>query len=304
MTLQLEQQLQRHLDYLQQDPQNYHLLLTISEDYRQLNQLELVEQYYLLSQVAKARHYQKQQESDKAMAILEDLYESNNDNAECNGLLALLYFDANQIERSLYFCQRALALNNQQLEAKIVRLLLKTLDNEASLSELRQQLDETPNECRLWFALGTVAMKELDYLAANDAFLKAIAIWPDFYEAWVYSGWCHLLQNNAQKAKAAWQQAIHLDTNKAEGWAGLALINALQGNTARAKQYLAQSREHDEQCFLISITEMILLNKHAPEKAAKLLQNLVPNLASQMDELCSQLNLTPSNASLETIINS
>lgn len=298
MTTQLEQQLQRHLHYLQQDPQNSNLLLTISDYYRQLGQLNLADDYLNQAktiitneaQFLQAQGYQQRQESDKAITILEQLINVYPEHANSQGLLSLLYFDNNQIEKAQLACDNALILNNKQPEACLVHLLLKTLAHTVSISELQAQLDITPQECRLWFALGSVAMNEMNYLTANDAFLQAIAIWPDFYDAWIYSGWCYLVQNKPSNAKQAWQKASELDEEKADAWAGLALINALEDKELIAKEYLTKSREKDEQCFLIAMTDIILLNKHHPEKAADILETIAPNLASQMSQLSLELN--------------
>lgn len=359
----VQEKLQRHLDYLTQDESNVSLLLSISHCYRQIgkqdlaqtflddakrlsglaywteqgllhldsNQLVLakdaleralaeqdspVRRYQLAyclfrnrefepallllhsdksqetlfeSGLLKARIYQQLQQTDDAVLILENLFALNASHAEIAGLLALLHFDNNALERAELLSNSALAIRPDNMEAQLVRVLLKTLRNEISTSEIESLLVKHPDECRLWFALGTIEMQHMDIAAAGIAFSQATRIWPQFYECWISLAWCQLFQNDLGAAERSYQQAMQADPGQADALAGLALVNALRKDMTSARVYLEKSKALNESCFLAAMTEVIMANEHSPEQAAERLMKALPGLDRQIEPLLNQV---------------
>jgi len=360
-TQQLQETLQRHLGYLQQDKNNVTLLMTISDYYRQLkdwgsaqqyldtakqfskqtywayqgllyldagelnlakeafiqalaeedtpaNRYQLAYCFYLnrefslalntlnspqqssvdcSSELLKAKILHHLQRSDEAISLLEQLIIHHDANAELAGLLALLYFDTNELEQAKLVSNKALALNAENSEGQLVRLLLKTLKNEVSLEEIETLLLRIPDECRLWFALGATQLRHLNFFAAERAFSRATELWPSFYDSWINSGWCHLLQDNLDKSEKAYQQAVVIDAERAEGWGGLALVNALRANMVEAKKWLKKTRELDSGCFLVTLTQLIIANQENPEQAQELFDRALPKISAEIDRMLS-----------------
>lgn len=361
-TQEVQEIIQRHLNYLAQDNTNFNLMLRISDAYRQLNNWELAQRYlddakqssgqkflteqgllYLDSsqhelakealtqalkeletpehrfnlgyclylnhdfdsalsvlnasseteprhenELLKAQILHHLQRQDEAIVLLEQLIIHNNSSAETAGLLALLYFDQNNIERAELLSNKALAINPENSEGQIVSVLLKAMRNEAQVTEIEYLLTSNPNECRLWFALGTTQMQHMNVTAAEKAFAIATQIWPNFYDSWISAGWCHLLQNNLDKAEAAYQQAVNIDADNADGWGGLALVSALRNNMDQANEWLEKTLILDAHCFLGSVTQIIIANQQDPKQAAKLFNSTFPEAGTEINWMLAE----------------
>ena len=203
------------------------------------------------------------------------------------GLLALLHFDNDDAEKADFFSKKALILNPAHYEAQLVRMLLRALHNKATIPEIEALIAINPQDSRLWFALGSKHMSTLNLPAAEHAFLQSTIIWPHFYHSWICTAWCHLLQNKIEEAHIAYQQAINIDSNAADGWGGLALIYALRHNMTEANIRLQTSDRLDPACFLASVTRIILANQSSPNNAAKEFNLAFPDIAPEINRILS-----------------
>ena len=237
----LQVRLDRHLSYLEQDPDNFNLLLSISEHYQQLGEQDLSQQFL-----------------DDAKSRLEHSLTINESNSKNAGLLALLYFDADDIVQAEVFSNKALALNPNEYHGQLVHILLKTLCNEITVPEIESLLSIAPEEGRLLFALGTTHMRLMNFPAAEHAFVQASQLCPNFYENWIGYGWCQLLQNKLDDAEKAYQHAVKIDGHSADGWGGLALVRALAKDKTEAEKWLKKAHALNAECFLAAITRIIL----------------------------------------------
>ena len=264
---QLQEKLQRHKTYLDQDPDNRNLQLTVG----------------LLT--AQILHHQEQ--INDAIMLLEQLSFVHESSADVAGLLALLHFDNHDATKAELLSNKARALDPNNYEGRLVHMLLRALKNEASLDEINVLIEINPQDSRLWFALGTTQMRHMDFTAADIAFSQATLIWPNFYDSWICSGWCQLLQNNLEAAKTVYQKAVSIDADAADGWGGLALICALQNEISESKERLQQTERLDPACFLAAITRIILANQTNPEDAAKLFNATFPDVAPEITRILS-----------------
>lgn len=267
MIQQLQEKLQRHRNFLEQDPNNTNLLLTVG----------------LLN--AQLLHHQEK--INEAIALLERLLFTHEFSADVAGLLALLYFDNHDTVNAELLSNKARTLNPDNYEGQLVHMLLRALKNEATVDEINALIEINPQDSRLWFALGTTQMRHMNVTAATQAFSQATQIWPDFYDSWICAGWCHLLQNNIEKADLAYQHAVSIDERAADGWGGLALICALRNDMATAHIRLQKTEQLDPTCFLAAITRIILANQSNPDDAAIQFNALFPDVASEIKRILS-----------------
>lgn len=262
----LQQQLDRYLGYLAQDRENINLLLNISDAYRVLNDFERSKHY-----LDQAKEYINQPEDlafhearllhhvgelDQAILLLEQSIK----NPETLGLLALLHFDNNSIEKAELTSNEALTLQPTQSNGLLVQLLIKALNHEVTIHEVQDLLESQPNESRLWYVLGTTQLNQLNCLAAEEAFLKATNIHPEFYDCWICLGWCYLLQDNLNAAEAIYQNALNLDPEQAEGYAGLAIVNILQNKITEGESYLKQAENIDPNNFYVDFARKLIFD--------------------------------------------
>lgn len=258
----LQEKLDRYLVYLEQDTNNPHLLLTTG-----LLKAEILHHTHHLSE---------------AIELLEALLLDYQSCAEITGLLSLLYFDNQNTVKAESYSKQTLLIDPTNYEAKLVRLLLQTLENNASADEINALIQKEPLDSRLWFILGSTQMRDMNIAAAEHAFMQATTIAPNFYDSWICSGWCYLLQNNLDKATHAYQQARHLDSEAAEGWGGSAIIHALQHQMPEAQRDLEKTESLDSTCFLAKITRLIMANHSSQEAAAAQFHLTFPDIASEM----------------------
>ncbi|MFC3909496.1 tetratricopeptide repeat protein [Legionella dresdenensis] len=233
----------------------------------------------------------------EAIFVLESLY--NPEDAAIIGLLAILHFDNGNAEKAHKYSEQALALNPENFEATLTSVLLRTLDKQATASEVEELIVSYPQESRLWFALGTIYMTNMKLPAAEKAFLQAAKYHPEFYDNWISLGWCYLLQDNITQAKNAYGNALKL-SDAADGWGGLAVVHALTGNFADAESAIQKTRTSDLHCFLAAIAEVIINLQTNKQQCGALFNQTFPESASTMQFLLSQAvnSLNPSDKTL------
>lgn len=232
-----------------------------------------------------AKIYHQLQQSEQAITILEGLHAESPADARVSGLLSLLCFDENNLEKAERLCLLTLENDAGNSEGLLVEVLLKTMQDKATVADIELLLANTPQESRLWFALGTTQMRLMNIPAAEDAFFKATQIWPDFYDGWMSLAWCYLLQNQLTLAENVYHQAIEIDDDYADAWGGLALVSALQDDMETAQKWLAKARLLDVNCFLVTLTEIIIGNQVNSEDAAKQLDKAFPEVATEINRI-------------------
>ena len=228
------------------------------------------------------------QRIEDAITLLEQLLIQHESEPEAAGLLALLHFDNHNEERAELFANLSLALSPNNYDGKLVSILLKTVRNEVTLAEIESLRSVNPEDGRLLYALGTTHMRHMNFPAAEQAFFQISQIWPFFYENWIRYGWCHLLQDNLEKAEWAYQQAVIIDEKNADGWGGLALASALRNHMIQSEKWLEKAHLFDSGCFLAAITRIILANHIDPEQACKQFNTSLPEIASEINTMLSR----------------
>jgi hypothetical protein len=112
--------------------------------------------------------------------------------------------------------------------------LSKTLEKIASLlkgdpaaaeRELLQALQESPKEALLFFNLGAVYERTSRLDDAAAAYEKAVALRPDFADAWVNLGTVRARQGDLKRARESWERAVVLDQNS-PAWENLNRLTA------------------------------------------------------------------------------
>jgi tetratricopeptide (TPR) repeat protein len=89
-------------------------------------------------------------------------------------------------------------------------IVLKRLgDHEGSTVSLTSL--NAPKEARRAYEKGTAAMSESKWLAAQKNFEKAVALYPQYAQAWCYLGEALHAQSQGKQARAAWERAIQAD---------------------------------------------------------------------------------------------
>ena len=224
-----------------------------------------------------ARILHGQGELEQALNLVTSVVEHEQDDSEALGLLALLYFDLDENDLAQQAAQQCLSLNPENYDARLIDAMLRLTTQETTVEEIEELLHINPDDCRLWFALGSVHMSQCTLDLAALSLQKAIEIYPEFYDCYIALGWCLLLQDNVAEAFNTYQVASDLVPELADSWGGLALIHALKEEYLEAEQLIEKSKKLNAECFLAEIAESIYFNHKNPIKAKEHLVTALRN---------------------------
>ena len=128
---------------------------------------------------------------------------------------------------------------------------------------------------------------------------------PNHIGTWHLLAWTHLMKNNIDQAKDAFDKAYDLDRNFGETHGGLASIYALQGNKELAEKHIKIANRLDPLGFSSIYAQMVLLNLDGrPQEAQNLFEKVkntehevlgtTPNklIETRLAELASQQQRT------------
>jgi Tfp pilus assembly protein PilF len=120
-------------------------------------------------------------------------------------------------------------------------------------------------------------MTQGEFALATEQFKKTLEVQPEFYDCHIALGWSQLLNDELPEAHETYQNAISMVDDLADGWAGLAVIYALNANLEQAEQLITKAKALDDDCFLTQIAEVIY-NTHKNTQQSQ--QNLLSVLTN------------------------
>lgn len=155
----------------------------------------------------------------------------------------------------------------------------RLLDQKVAAEQLiRNRLESTPNDAKLWCTLGDLtmdddfyrhawevsgqksaraqrslarsAMRSGDYQTAQQHWEKAVAISPLFSgETWFSLGWCCIKTKNAHKALIALTRAAQMNPEDGETWNNLAAVHMHQEHWKEAFSSLTEAVKHNRESW-------------------------------------------------------
>lgn len=224
-------------------------------------------EHYPDAELLMARILHRQGSMEDAVELLAHLLEENSHNADALGLLALIYFDINQEEQAHQMSTAALVIDPDNYDARVVNILIRLMSQETTVEEIQELLNISPQDSRLWFALGNTYMALGDFELAEEALEKTIALYPEFYDSYISLGWCQLLNDELDDAQDTYQRAVVLAEDIADGWGGLALVSALKADFSTTDTLINKARHLEPESFLTQLAEAMYLDQKSPEQA-------------------------------------
>ena len=235
-----------------------------------------------------ARILQQQDRLEQAISLLENQLIENPGDAVTLSFLSLLHFDNNNETLAAKFCNRALELNPDVYDARLVNIMLRLFEQETSVEEIEALLQINPDDSRLWFALGSTYMTQGDFSLAEQYLTKTIEIHPEFYDCYIALAWSQLLNDKIAEAHESYQNAISLEDSLADACGGLSIIYSLSADLKQTEQLIVKANSLNPDCFLTQIAEVIYLNHTSPKDAQ---QQLFTTLSSQKTTVSEKLAL-------------
>ncbi|WP_447501307.1 tetratricopeptide repeat protein [Acinetobacter oleivorans] len=210
-----------------------------------------------------------------AIASLRNAINLNPRHAEALGNLALLQYETNN-NFSDYLnvketAQQALAINPYQFEALLA--LGEVQLNERSISAAQNTfnltLEHYPQAGRAWSGLGQLEFYEMNLEKAEQHLLKAVEYMNNHVGTWHVLAWCYILKQDIANAEKAFEISLPLNTEFADSYGGLAVVEAMKNNTSKAKQLIQQAYDIDEHSMAAQYAEYVLLNNANQVDAAQ-----------------------------------
>lgn len=221
------------------------------------------------AQILMARLLHMKGEINEALTLITHVLAANQDNEEALGFLSLLYFDTNQEDLALITAKRALEINPHHYDAQVISIMTRLMTQDTTIEEIQNLLHHNPEDSRLWFALGNTYLAQNHTPRAITSFQKAIALYPDFYDAYTLLAWCHLLNDDLIHAKEIYDMATQLASHLSDAWGGLALTHALKQDFDTAKRFIHQVKSLDSECFLSELAQTICHANQSPSETPK-----------------------------------
>lgn len=228
---------------------------------------------------AKVMHHLEQPED--AISALQKAIALNPLHTEALGNLALLQYETDHnlsdYSEAKETAQKALKISPYQLEALLA--LAEIQLNERNISDARKNfnliLEHHPQSGRAWSGLGQLEFYETNIDQAEKYLLKAVEFMKDHVGTWQVLGWCYVLKNNIEKAAWAFEIALPLNTEFADSYGGIAVVEAMRHNTVAAKQWIKKAFELDEHSMAATFAEYVLLNHQGSSEAAQQKMNSI-----------------------------
>lgn len=212
----------------------------------------------------RALHYLGELEGDGgAITTAQRHLEAHAEDAEMAGMLALLWLDAGDLEKSRRWSARALELAPAGHDALLAAGTVALGDeDEAKAREIfTSAIEARPKSGRAWAGLGLANLLNLNLPAAQRELEHAVSHMPNHIGTWHALAWTQLLQNNLDGAKASFERALALDANFGETHGGLGSVAARQGRWDEARRYAEVARRLDPNSFSARFVQLLELQR-------------------------------------------
>jgi len=163
------------------------------------------------------------------------------------GIASLIALDANQLDKASEWAEQAIGAGAVSVEAFLTASAMALMQQDAIEAQdyAQQVLQVQANNGRAWSSLGLAQMLNLELGNACASLEQATTFIPDHIGTWHALGWAYLLQKDYAAAQRAFDTALELDHNFGETHGGLAVIAAIQGQTAIAREHARRAHGLD-----------------------------------------------------------
>ncbi|MFT4171336.1 MAG: tetratricopeptide repeat protein [Rhodocyclaceae bacterium] len=186
------------------------------------------------------------------------------------GVASLVAVDASAFVDAENWAQQALAVNDRQLDALTAMgsMLLGQQRNGQARACLERALAIAPHDGRVLSAMGMCELSEMQLEAARHYFTLAIRALPLHVGTWHGLGWCCIAQHDFATAAHAFDAAIAVDRNFGESHGGAAIVHALRGNVAEAREAARRAQGLDPKGLSAAYALALLDGKITADMAA------------------------------------
>lgn len=180
--------------------------------------------------------------------------------AQAMAVASLACLDEGRTGDALSLADDALSGAASPVEALVVRATLGVGAGETALATqlLERAIAQAPEDGRVWSAMGMAWLAQGDAARAEEGFRRASRFMPGHIGTWLALGWCQILRKDLTGAQASLEVALSIDRNFGETHGGLAVLAALQGRQADARQAIERAQRLGRSGFSAQYAEAIL----------------------------------------------
>ena len=181
--------------------------------------------------------------------------------AQAKGLEAMLWLDEGDDERALAAADIALALDDEQQEAAIVKgtLALRKQHLDESTAHFQRVLTRHPDAGRALLGLGQGSMLRGDIPVARAWIDRAAVRMPNHLGTWHALAWCQLIEGDLAGARKSFDTALAVDRTFGETHGGIALVHALRGERMEAEMAIKRALRLDPRSRSARYAHSVLL---------------------------------------------
>ncbi len=132
-----------------------------------------------------------------------------------------------------------------------------------------QALAARQGSARAWLGAGLAALAQRQYAAARQRLQHATELAPSHLGGWIARAWAHLGEQDLAGARAVLEQAEALDRSFAETQGSLAVVSALQGDSADARHRMQAALKLDPESLSARLAQALLLEGSGRPEAAR-----------------------------------
>lgn len=225
--------------------------------------------------LARAQHHLG--EMNEAIEHAQEYLNDHPDDPDALGVLALLFFDVENKVQAQLMAQKALSLDENNLNALLTQgsLALTTETADIAAGYFERVIARQPKNGRGWSGMGLADMLRLNLPKAIDDLKQAVKYMPTHIGTWHSLAWCQLLINDLHGAEDSFMQSMKIDRNFGETHGGLAVLHIMQGRSELAETEVKRAMRLNSNSFAGRYAESLLKSKADPEKAQEIIKNIL-----------------------------
>jgi tetratricopeptide (TPR) repeat protein len=180
--------------------------------------------------------------------------------AQTGGVVSLACLDAGQADEARRLSGAALAGEEPPLEAMVTGATLLVGDGDVAQAGrwLDMALAASPDDGRIWSAIGAATLLSGDIVRAEAAFQRACERLPEHVGSWISLAWCQIMRKDLDGAGTSLDEALARDRNFAETHGSIAVVAALQGRVGDAEQAIEKAQRLDRKGLSARYAQAVL----------------------------------------------
>lgn len=202
------------------------------------------------------------------------------DDSIAQGMLSLLYVDADRLDIGQALATEVLAIDPHNVDALLATgtASLSMEKPDEALPAFAEAIKLHPDSGRAWMGIGLARLSAGDMDGARAALMRTVALLPSHLGSWNALAWVQMIQRDHAGASETLASALDIDRNFGETHGTLAVLKAAQQDWAQAAHQAEIAVRLQPESFAGRFAQTLVLEHRGhPQQAALLLENMMRN---------------------------